>query len=543
MMARTIGLRWGVGILAGILLPLLLMPIFGEYPLIEHFYILWPIAYYTTAGIVVVTALFWRIDGQSWPRSALATASIILILIHLSLIQILFMTILAPGMLAMGAGALMASKNSAELRAKVICAFFVIVALTAAGFFHYLYAIGLDTARHVFYQELIDFMNFERPNWRLILDDFSLLFMNPFTYDYNGLLNIDGILAPLSQLGAIYLAIFGRTRDARIFGRTVLIWVVATAATIAFLHNLYYYTGLIYQGPDARHFIPILWPYYAICLSSLIFALAEQGVVLLSRVWPAARGISTYVPHCLVILALAGPVLDRILTVIAPGLALVPQIILSDTPSFYSSKRNPIVDYLGSAIGVAIGHDFRGTAVTMPTVYQNDVIPYAPYRRETTFTYARAYMGNDLGMFGLQDFNIPTLDEETHNIAPPFYLVFRELLSRPGIDAYDKHYTLVSRLNEPIMELLGLRYIIADYELPFGEQRLAMPIPEEARAGLEQGHWLKSPVYVYELPHPNLGNYSPTHIAHSQTAKSTIDLMSDPTFDGRRTGITDDTSI
>ena len=136
--------RW---ILAGILLPLLLMPIFGEYPLVEHFYILWPIAYYSTAGTVLVTALFWQIDGRSWRRSALLTASIILILIHLSLIQILFMTILAPGMLAMGAGALMASKNRVELRAKIICAFFVVVALMSAGIFHYLYAIGIDTAR------------------------------------------------------------------------------------------------------------------------------------------------------------------------------------------------------------------------------------------------------------------------------------------------------------------------------------------------------------------------------------------------------------
>ena len=93
------------------------------------------------------------------------------------------------------------------------------------------------------------------------------------------------------------------------------------------------------------------------------------------------------------------------------------------------------------------------------------------------------------------------------------------------------------------MELLGLRYIIADYELPFGERRLAMPIPEGARAILEQGHWFKSPIYVYELPHPNLGDYSPTHIVHSQTAKSTIDVMSNPAFDGRRTVVTDDVSI
>ena len=54
-------------------------------------------------------------------------------------------------------------------------------------------------------------------------------------------------------------------------------------------------------------------------------------------------------PHCLVILVLAGPVAfivadKEILAVIAPSLALAPQIVLADTPSFYSSKRNPIVE-------------------------------------------------------------------------------------------------------------------------------------------------------------------------------------------------------
>jgi hypothetical protein len=113
-MARAAGLRWGVAILAGILLPLLILPTLGMYPLVEHFYILWPISYYSTAGTVLVTALFWRIDDRSWRRSAVLTAVIILVLLHLSMIQILFMTLLAPALVAMGIGALAASRSQGE---------------------------------------------------------------------------------------------------------------------------------------------------------------------------------------------------------------------------------------------------------------------------------------------------------------------------------------------------------------------------------------------------------------------------------------------
>jgi hypothetical protein len=543
-MARTVGMRWVVTVLAGMLLPLLIFPTWGSNPLAEHFYIMWPIGYYSAAGTVLVTALFWRIDCRSWKRSAVLTAVIILVLLHLSMIQILFMTLLAPALVAMGIGALAASRSRGELLAKIFCAVITIIALAAAGIFHYLYAMGVNTASHVFYQELMDFMLFSGPSWSVIHDDIGAVIINPFTFHYT--VNIDGALVPLSQLGAIYLAVFGTTREARIFGRTVLVWVVATALVIAVLHNFYYYTGLIYQGPDPRHFIPILWPYYAIGLASVIFAVAERGAALVSHTWPTSQGISNYVPHGLLVLVLAGTVT---FAAAKPIIGSNPQ--RGPEPNWalaYSHQPTSIVDYLKPEVGVAIDRDFRGSVVSMPTDYQKDIKPYSAERREASFHYARALLANDLGALSLRHYNIPTLDQMTHNVTPQFYLTVRELLSRPGIDAYDKHFALVTRLNEPIMALLGLRYIIADYELPFGEQRLVWPIPEEARKFevrkfLESNRLLKSPVRVYELPHPNVGNYSPTKVMRATTAKATILAMADPAFDGRHTLVTDDASI
>jgi hypothetical protein len=554
-MARSIGTRWGVAVLAGILLPFLIMPTFGYVPLAEDMYALWPILYYSAAGTAFVTALFWRIDGRSWRRSTILTALIMAVLLHLSMIQIFHMTMMAPAIMAMGVGALAASTTRKELVSKIICAVVIVAALAAAGIFHYLYASGINGAQYVFYQELPNFGSYLGPQWRLIMHDLGEVFFTPFSPSFQVRNNIAGaVMVPLSQLGAAYLALFGRTRTERIFGRTMLVWIVATALTIVFLHNFFYYTGHIYLGPDPRDFIEILWPYYVICLASLIFAVAE-GVVRLSYIGFTPRRVVKYVPHGLLILSLAVPLAligartllhwtfekQAMFAVLPPG-APGSTRGFPGHPGF--NQRSPIVDYLAPAISISLDREFRGTVVFMPTVYDKDVRPYGVWRRENTFTYARWFLGNDLGEYGLRYYNIPTLDQVTHNIAPQFYLTVRELLSRPGIDIFERHYGgAVTRLNEPIMALLGLRYVIADYELPFGTERFAMPIPEGEREIFKSQRLLKSPVRIYELSNPNLGNYSPTKVVRAKAAKEAVVAMSRPDFDGRQTVVTDDASI
>lgn len=559
MLARTIGLRRSESLLAGALVPLMLMPIAGIYPLDDHFYVLWPITYYAAAGIVLTSALLWRIDGQSWMRFGVSTTLIVLVLVHLSVVQILFMTLLAPALVATGTGALVASHSRRELMAKLACAALVVLSLVGAGIFHYLYALGVNTASHVFYLELMDFMTFAGPSWDVIRDDIAKVVMNPFTFQYGELKNIDGTVAPLAHLGAIYLAVAGRTRSIRVFGWTLLAWVVSTALTIAFLHNLYYWTGAMYQGPDPRHFVSILWPYYGIGVASLIFALAEWGLAAASRAWPAATRIVGYAPHGLVFGALVAiPVIgsSRQLAGVAPGgdEQFAPlsasgsrqageSAALTYLPRYPSYQRTPLVEYLESQVAVALDREFRGSVLAMPTIFHQDVRPYKAVRRETTFAYNRAYLGNDLGAFGLRHFNVPTLDEMTHNVTPQFYLTIRELLSRPDIDAYDKHFAMITRLNERIMTLLGLRFIIADYELPIGTERLAMALPTEIRSLFERRRVQKSPVRVYELADPNVGQYSPTTIVRASTAREMLVAMAAPTFDGRHTVVTDDESL
>jgi hypothetical protein len=529
-MARTVGMRWCVSVLAGVLFPLMTLPLGGPYPFAAHFYIVSPTSYYSTAGTVFVTALFWRIDNRSWIRFAILTGSIVIILLHLSMTLVFFMVILAPAIMVFGIAALVASKSRGELLAKLTSAAIIAVALAAAGIFHYLYAIGSNTSYHVFYNELRDFMLYSAPNWSNILNDLGQVFY--FNLDFQ--IKYEGVLSPLSQLGAIYLAIFGDTREARIFGRTMLVWIFATAAIIPFLHFFYYFTGHEYAGPAPPHFVPILWPYYSICLASLSFAFVEGVLWLLSFAWPATRRISRLVPGGLVLVALVGA-----LVYVETRARLHPY----PYPFVTYRHKTPIVEYLERETSIAMDRDFRGTVVAMPTSYDEDTKPYYAGYRDRSFAYATVYLGNDMGQYGLWEYNIPTLNQFTENITPQFHLTVRELLSRPGIDAHQKHHTLITRLNQPIMELLGLRYIIADYELSIGAQRLEMPFSDDVQRVFANVLGYKSPLRLYELSHPNVGNYSPSNVVHAATAKAIISAMREPGFDGRQTIVTDNTDI
>jgi hypothetical protein len=532
-MARAVEVRWCVAILAGILLPFMIMPLIGPIPLGEDMYLLWPILYYSAAITAFTTALFWRIGKSSWKRSALSTAVIIALLIHLSLVQILHMTMMAPAILARGAAAIAASADRGELISKIVCGLVVVAALAAAGIFQYLYATGVDNAQYVFYQELPVFMNYGRPNWPAILYDFGAVFFSPLSPTFHARANISGaLMVPLSQLGAVYLALLGKTRTLRVFGRAMIVWIVMTACAIAVIHNFYYYTGHAYLGPDPNHFLEILWPYYVICAASLIFAIVEYGAAAVSRVARLDVGALKYVPHGVMLLALAAAA--------APAAANV-LLQWRPAPPLFSRfvERNAVVDYLEPRLALGVGREFHGSTIFMPTIYDKDIKPYGIWHREITFQTARAYLGNDLGQYSLHHFNIPTLDEVTHNIMPQFYLMTRELLSRPGIDGVDRHFGgVTTRLNVPILQLLGVRFVLADYELPVGTERLQMPIPEGLRPTFEASRALKSPLRVYELPNPNIGDYSPTKALQAGTAQQAILEMSRPDFDGRQTVVT-----
>jgi hypothetical protein len=79
------------------------------------------------------------------------------------------------------------------------------------------------------------------------------------------------------------------------------------------------------------------------------------------------------------------------------------------------------------------------------------------------------------------------------------------------------------------LQLLGARYFIAPHEgLPLSAYFPVSTFPYR-RVGGEHGLW-----YAYELPHPNVGHYSPTEVKTASSGTAIGAMIGEPSFDFTR---------
>ena len=129
--------------------------------------------------------------------------------------------------------------------------------------------------------------------------------------------------------------------------------------------------------------------------------------------------------------------------------------------------------------------------------------------------------GNELRLVGLHYFGIPTLFEYTPTITPFFYALTSRLLTLPG-DKQMRSVIVLRKIEPRILKMLGVRFVITDREYD-GPATLRVSSSDQDRT-----------LYLYELNHPNLGNYSPTAVRDIATATDIVARIGDPSFDPTR---------
>jgi hypothetical protein len=84
-----------------------------------------------------------------------------------------------------------------------------------------------------------------------------------------------------------------------------------------------------------------------------------------------------------------------------------------------------------------------------------------------------------------------------------------------------------------VMQLLGARYYLSIAKVGDIPPLLVLPretpVPKGAGWSTESGEW-----YIYEWPHPNVGNYSPTDVVTAQSAAQMMEKFNAPDFDPGR---------
>jgi hypothetical protein len=127
---------------------------------------------------------------------------------------------------------------------------------------------------------------------------------------------------------------------------------------------------------------------------------------------------------------------------------------------------------------------------------------------------------------------IATINEYSQLVTPePFYIVYALLKKDTGINGFDVFTPQgsYSAAYWKVLQLLGTRYSVerrplaASYDpgLPQTTKPHRLVRPDEP-----PGTW-----YLYELPHPNIGDYSPTEVITARTGPEIMAILAQPDFD------------
>ena len=180
----------------------------------------------------------------------------------------------------------------------------------------------------------------------------------------------------------------------------------------------------------------------------------------------------------------------------------------------YSQEPTDITRYLESAIALNPGLNFKGYATTIAPALSTK--ERGGWSRENVFdNMTRKELHNSHRILGLWLYNIPTVEEYNDYISPMLYLLVSRLLNRP-FDKQNRNIMTPSVLNLPLLQALGVRFLINNQKLDTKKAMLRKKLPINQILGS---------LYLYEFQNPNLANYSPTHFIQRETATEIIDLM------------------
>ncbi len=410
---------------------------------------------------------------------------------------------MAPIILTFSACILAASDSRRELIVKLVS---VIVGsgllLAILGFPRYLIGIFQYTAPYYFASELFN----DRAFYHFVSIAFHYRDSGP-------------VLFFLAVIGATLIARFGG-RFERVFAIGLLLAILIIAGAGAL--TVSYYQS--WRGPSPIYFEFFLWPIYAIFAAvtfrvlyyagSVVFS---QGVERLSGLRAKLRLNSAHVLYLVTAVLLCVP--WALLKYLNPHFTHTPSQ-LSFTGRIAETQ---IVSALQKEVGLQPGSQFRGRVATLTGQNLDKPVNWHDLNQLDIEILSRS--GNSHQSIGLWFYNIPTLFELSSLITPPFFLITREFLERPG-DLQMRNQMVLRNYNPRILRALGVRFVITD-----------APIDGDAILRVRQAMPTSTMHYLYELDGANRGDYSPTKVEAIADVKETMAALRDPAFDFTRTVI------
>jgi hypothetical protein len=245
--------------------------------------------------------------------------------------------------------------------------------------------------------------------------------------------------------------------------------------------------------------------YWSAVRSIAAFALPSAGVEPLggAMVWPPQRRVWV------------GLLAGLIAVALVPVGALLfarerSKSIPADAYTMSGPREPELADYLFDHIGLGVGKPYRGSAVFLPAG-PHDIVSVANLWSE----------------------GVPTVNEYSQLLTPQSVYLQVELfkqtpamnLSWPWISSGGSYDVLFKTF-----QALGVRYVLNHAPFPDADERkFAARSVRRYQPPEPPGEW-----QIYELPDPNVGNYSPTEIVLAGSAAQIIAGLAKTDFDFRR---------
>src|SRR3990170_2180829 len=450
------------------------------------------------ASTVLILILAWQIGRRGWLVSGACVIGATLLLTHAAVAQPIIVVLMAPVLVLFWVCDLTTAGNRRELFAKLGGGCFLAVAIGVSGVATFLLGILKYTAAVFFADELF--------NGRMTVGFASILFHHQ--WNFNG----GPIVFTLGLLGAVFVTLRGSS-----LGRACGIGTLAAMVlviTVGLVFTLYD----LWKGPSPLYFEFFLWPFYAVYGAVAVVMTWVIGIKSLRRVTGRRAICSPVGRH-----GNAVHMSDLVIAVLPWILVLLTK---TDSPAqkplyLYPPSETPIVAALKDEIGITPGKVFRGRVATFTGLTIDRPVNWLDLH-SLDFRLIERF-GNDHRMVGLWYYDIPTLAEYSPLITPPFYLITRTFLGRPG-DWQMRNVMTLRQIEPRILRVMGVRFLITD-----------APITVGAKLRLQLSGGGNAELFLYELDGSNVGNFSPTKALISGDARGTLMAMSQPGFDPART--------
>jgi len=295
--------------------------------------------------------------------------------------------------------------------------------------------------------------------------------------------------------------------------------VLVAAGTAAF--GLYVLYALAYLLLNVNWWLPIP-VYIEHCLPYLLMASAVAGY------WSALQWIAAFGRPSATLEPLGGVLAWRpewrvwvgsLAGLVAVGLVPVGSLLfaLERSKSIPASAYTmpwphepELAEYLSEHIGLGVGKPYRGSAVVLPAG-PLDIVSVANLWQE----------------------GIPTVNEYSQLLTPQTVYLQVELFKQKPAMNFSWPWVGSGGLYDILFktfQALGVRYVLTHAPLGVIEQRkfAGQSVPRRQPPD-PPGQW-----QIYQLPDPNVGNYSPTEIVLAGSGAEIIADLASPDFDFRR---------